>query len=377
MNWNSLKNIEEKMTEKKIKILLIDDDEDDYVIIGDTLSKTRNSGINIDWAAGYNEAREMVQKRKYHICLMDYRLGDVNGIELMREFFSMGLEMPVIILTGQGDHDVDIQAMDEGAVDYLEKANLDSVQLERAIRYAIRNSDMLKALRTSEEKLRNLSSRILEAQENERKYVARELHDSIGSGLTAVRFALEQKINSMGRSTGSSGTVSLERIMEMIREIIEETQRISSNLRPSVLDTLGLLPAIRSFCRSYLEIYMDIQIETQLNVHEEDVPEKLKIICYRIVQETFNNAAKHSQASNLLLNISKSGDYLDLFIKDNGKGFDVEKTISKGYESTGMGLEGMIERVRLSGGHIEIRSQRGQGTTVKIRFHISKQVLFQ
>jgi len=365
------------MTEKKIKILLIDDDEDDYVIIGDTLSKTRNSGLNIDWAAGYNAAREMVQKRKYHICLMDYRLGDVNGIELMREFFSMGLEMPVIILTGQGDHDVDIQAMDEGAVDYLEKDNLDSVQLERAIRYAIRNSDMLKALRTSEEKLRNLSSRILEAQENERKYVARELHDSIGSGLTAVRFALEQKINSMGRSTVNSGTVSLERIMEMIREIIEETQRISSNLRPSVLDTLGLLPAIRSFCRSYLEIYMDIQIETELNVNEEDVPEKLKIICYRIVQETFNNAAKHSQASNLLLNISKSGDYLDLFIKDDGKGFDVEKTISKGYESTGMGLEGMIERVRLSGGHIEILSERGLGTTVKIRFPISKQVPFQ
>ena len=365
------------MTGKEINILLIDDDEDDYIIIGDILSKIKNGGLYLDWAAGHKVARDMVQKREYDICLMDYRLGDVNGIELMRDFFSKGLEMPVIILTGQGDHDLDIRAMDEGAVDYLEKASLDSVHLERAIRYAIRNSDMLKALRTSEEKLRGLSSRILEAQENERKYVARELHDSIGSGLTAVRFALEQKINSMGRSEVSSGTVSLERIMEMIREIIEETQRISSNLRPSVLDTLGLLPAIRSFCRSYLEIYTNIKIETQLNIQEEDVPEKLKIICYRIVQETFTNAAKHSQASHLLLDISRSGDYLDLFIKDDGKGFDVEKAISKGDESSGMGLEGMMERVRLSGGYIEILSERGQGTTVKTRFPISKQVPFQ
>lgn len=365
------------MAEKKINILLIDDDEDEYLIIGDILSKIRNGGLNLDWAAGHKTARDMIQKRKYDICLMDYRLGDVNGIELMREFFSNGLEMPVIILTGQGDHDVDIQAMDEGAVDYLEKANLDSVHLERAIRYAIRNSDMLQALRTSEEKLRSLSARVLEAQENERKSVARELHDSIGSGLTAVRFALEQKINSMGDSEVGSGTVSLERIMEMIREIIEETQRISSNLRPSVLDTLGLLPAIRSFCRSYLEIYTNIKIETQLNIREEDVPEKLKIICYRIVQETFTNVAKHSQASHLLLDITRSGDCLDLFIKDNGKGFNVEKTISKGDESSGMGLEGMIERVRLSGGQIQILSERDQGTAVKIRFPISKQVPFQ
>lgn len=366
------------MNKDKIKILLIDDDEDDYVIVRETLSEIRNSAFEVSWAAGYGEAKEMIENREYDICLMDYRLGEVNGIELMREFIDQGVEIPIIILTGHGDHDSDLQAMQEGAVDYLEKADLESVQLERAIRYAIRNSDMVKALRMSQEKLRELSNRILEAQENERKSLARELHDSIGSGLTAVCFALERKLDSMG-TPGEAGSraLSLEHIIELIREIIEECQRISSNLRPSTLDTLGLLPAIRSFCRKHKEIYKDVELETQLIIGEEDVPEKLKIICYRIIQEALNNAAKHSQAKHLHLNVSRTEDYLDLVVRDDGQSFNVDEALLHARESDSLGLLGMIERVKLSGGQIEILSEKGKGTTIKAQFPILQPTLSQ
>ena len=299
------------MMEEKAKILLIDDDEDDYVIVGDTLSEVPSLKYDLSWASGYKQAWEMIKSDYYDVCLMDYRLGEKNGLELMQEFFRNGIEVPIIILTGKGDHDIDVRAMISGAVDYLEKTDLRSIQLERSIRYAIRNNKMLKALRRSEEKLRALSTKILEAQEKERKLVARDLHDSIGSGLAAIRFALEQKINSMGQGASepaASAAMSLERIMGLIQEIIEESRRISSNLRPSMLDTLVFISAIRSFCREYQKIYRNIRIETQLDVQEEDIPEKLKIVCYRIIQEALNNAAKHSQADKLLLSISKTDE---------------------------------------------------------------------
>ena len=352
------------MRDDKIKILLVDDDEDDYVIISDTLSQIKNQDFDFFWAAGFRESRDMIQEGEYDICL-----GEINGIELMREFKEQGIEIPVIILTGQGDHDVDVRAMEEGAVDYLEKAELEGVQLERAIRYAIRNAKMLKALRHSQEKLSWLSTKILETQEEERKALARELHDSIGAGLTAVRFALERKIDSMGPAAAAgSEAVSLERIMEMIKEIIEEIQQISSNLRPSTLDTLGLLPTIRSCCRKHREIYKEIDLKSRLVLEEEDVPEKLKIICYRIIQEALNNSAKHSRARNLHLVLSKNGNCLDLMVRDDGAGFNVEEAMSKARENDSMGLEGMIERAKLSGGEIEIRSGKGKGTTITACF---------
>jgi signal transduction histidine kinase len=303
---------------------------------------------------------------------MDYRLGDGNGLELMQEFIKSGIQVPIIVLTGKGDHDIDVLAMQLGAVDYLEKTSLESVQLERAIRYAIRNTNILKAMKKSEERLRSLSARILEAQENERKLVARDLHDSIGAGLTAVRFALEQKISSMGREDSSSHkAMSLERIMDMIREIIEETRRISSNLRPSILDNLGLLPAIRSLCRQCEEIHKYMNIEVQFDVREDDIPEKLKIVLYRVVQEAINNTTKHSGADQLVVRLMLRDARLELLISDNGKGFDWQDNDSNEAKIGGRGLQGMYERMMLSGGEITIDSQKGRGTSVRVCFPIS------
>ncbi len=365
------------MNDQSIKILLIEDDEDDYIILKDLVSMIGIWKCIIDWAPTADLAFEKLGASDYDICLLDYRLGQFNGIELLDILRKKNFHVPVIILTGQGDHDTDLEAMEHGAVDYLEKAALNPVLLERTIRYAINTSNIVTALKRSEEKLHILSGKILEAQEEERKSLALELHDSIGSGLAGILFVLEQKIESIESSSGSDqNSGSLEQIRAMIKDIIDETQRISTNLRPSILDSLGLLPALRSLCKKFKSIYSDIELFTRLDIDEEDVPEKLKITIYRIVQESLNNAAKYSEARNLKLSICRDRDYLVLDVEDDGKGFNPENAVNGTHKTKSMGIEGMIERASLAGGELSIDTGLGKGTAVRARFLISSQVPF-
>ncbi len=357
---------------ERIRILLVEDDEDDFVIMRETLTMVRNQNFKLDWGRDFDEGMLKAAASEHDLCIVDYFLGERTGIEFIDEYFCRGIKAPIIILTGQGDFDIDILGMERGAVDYIDKNHLDPVLLERSIRYAIRNSKILNQLRQSEKQLHYLSLKILETQEQERKTVARELHDSIGSSLTAIRFALEQKIRSMGpESRSASSGFSLEKIMDMLKEVIDESQRIAYNLRPSVLDTLGLLPAVRSLCRRNSEIHKEISLDIRLELSEEEISEKLKIVCYRIIQECFNNAAKHSNADRLYLYMGRSDNTLNLIVEDNGKGFEVEKAIALASENNSMGLHGMIERVELAGGNIEIISNKGQSTKIKIQLPIN------
>jgi signal transduction histidine kinase len=355
-----------------IKILMVEDDEDDFIIISEILSKVKRHKFELDWAKDFDEGFMKASATEHDLCIVDYFLGMHTGFEFIDEYVRRGFTEPIIILTGQGDFDIDMLAMGKGAVDYIDKNRLDPVLLERSIRYAVRNSKILNRLKQSEKQLHYLSLKILETQEQERKTVARELHDSIGSSLTAIRFALEQTIRSMGSSSESASTgFSLEKIMDLLKEVIDESQRIAYDLRPSILDTLGLLAAIRSLCRRTLEIHRKIELDMRLELKEEDIPERLKIVCYRIIQECLNNALKHSNADHLQLHMRKSENILYLFFEDNGKGFDVEKAMALASEKNNMGLNGMIERVALAGGKIDIVTGEGQHTQIKIQFPVS------
>ncbi len=352
------------MDDRAIKILLVEDDEDDYVIIRDMLSEIPGQKYDLDWASDYEQALVKSSQPDHDIFLVDYRLGKRNGLELLRVLQDRGYPAPVILLTGRGDYEIDFQAMKGGASDYLEKGDIDATLLERCIRYTIDRARTLRALRESEQALRELSARLIETQENERKILAREIHDSIGSSLTAIRYALEQKQDSMSRGEGSAG-IPLGQIIEMVRGTIAESQRMSSSLRPSVLDDLGLIPALSSLSREWAEIYASIRIDNQLEVREGDIPEPLKIVIYRIAQESLNNVSKHSGAGKVTLRLTKTGAGIELMIRDDGRGFDAdEPSFSRGSRG-GTGLEGMRERAELSNGTLEIRSEKGKGTVVQ------------
>ena len=220
------------------------------------------------------------------------------------------------------------------------------------------NEDIIER-RRAEEQVRILSSKILEAQETERKVVSQEIHDSIGASLAAIKYGLEEKLIEMGGGPVPE-TKSLEQIVSTVQDTIEETRRISTNLRPPMLDDLGIKATINWLCREFQSVYSNIRIEKQISTRENTIPDSLKIIIFRIMQEALNNIAKHSSADLVRLSLRKTGGRIELRIEDNGQGFDLEG----GPYTRGIGIRNMKERAELSGGAFHIQATQGVGTRI-------------
>jgi signal transduction histidine kinase len=210
-----------------------------------------------------------------------------------------------------------------------------------------------------------MSARLLKAQEEERRLIALELHDGIGQVLGAIKFRVETALEQGGGGSPSPGPSSLEPIIRMLQEAVEDVRRIQRNLRPSVLDDLGILATISWFCRDFVTTYDWIRVERQIDLQEGDVPDSLKIVIFRILQEALNNIAKHSKASLVKLSLRKTSGNIEFMVQDNGQGFDVPSTFSNNSTDRGLGLDGMRERATLSGGKLLIESQPGSGTRLK------------
>src|SRR4028119_1544284 len=121
----------------RARVLLVDDDEDDYILTADWLSEIQRAKFTLEWVATYDAALEAIAKKEHDVYLLDYRLGEHNGLELLEEAIALGCQAPIILLTGQGDNEIDLIAMKAGAADYLDKSKLGAQLLERSIRYAI------------------------------------------------------------------------------------------------------------------------------------------------------------------------------------------------------------------------------------------------
>lgn len=139
-----------------VRILIIDDDEDDFFITSEYLKQIQEYRLQIDWSYRFNDAIQHLQKREYDMYFVDYRLGAKTGLDFLKEAVRLGCEEPIVLLTGKGNKDVDIEAMQMGATDYLIKTELTTDKLERCIRYALERTSYLKALRANEKKYRSI-----------------------------------------------------------------------------------------------------------------------------------------------------------------------------------------------------------------------------
>src|SRR5882757_1950593 len=142
-----------------VRILVVDDDEDDFIILREFINKIDGHEFAVDWCNIYNDASKKISERKYHLYFVDYRLGAKTGLELIGESIGNNCEEPFILLTGNGNLTLDRKAMETGAVDYLVKGELSPEKLERCIRYSLDRASSLKALRSSERKFRNIFER--------------------------------------------------------------------------------------------------------------------------------------------------------------------------------------------------------------------------
>lgn len=144
------------LTQNKIKILIIDDDEDDYFIIADYIKEIDGTKFIIEWCNNYQSAVEKFKSKAYDIYFVDYRLGNETGLELLKDAIRLQCDAPIILLTGKGNKAIDIEAMKSGATDYLIKSELNTEKLERCIRYSLDRAASLKTIKESENKYRNL-----------------------------------------------------------------------------------------------------------------------------------------------------------------------------------------------------------------------------
>ncbi|HMJ08325.1 MAG TPA: PAS domain S-box protein, partial [Pyrinomonadaceae bacterium] len=144
------------MKPNTLRVLLIEDDEDDYILTSGVLADVKSTHYEIDWVSKYSGALPAILECKHDICLIDYRLGEGNGIQLVRDAIASDCRVPMILLTGQGDREIDIEATNAGAADYLVKGEIESALIERAIRYAVANGKMLESLHESETRFRSV-----------------------------------------------------------------------------------------------------------------------------------------------------------------------------------------------------------------------------
>src|SRR5436190_10586468 len=155
-----LETLNYKMTNNQsnhtVNVLIIDDDEDDFFITSDLILQIPDNNFKIDWCYNYEQGVELIQSHRYNIFFVDYRLGAKTGLDFLKEAVRLGCEEPIVLLTGKGNKDVDIEAMQMGATDYLVKTELTTDKLERCIRYALERTAYLKALRANEKKYRNI-----------------------------------------------------------------------------------------------------------------------------------------------------------------------------------------------------------------------------
>ncbi len=216
-------------------------------------------------------------------------------------------------------------------------------------------------LQMTREELRDVSFRLLLAEEAERKRIAQEIHDGITQHWATIRLRVEEILAQPSKEI----TAPLKDVLPLIQVGLEETRRIQMNLRPALLDDLGILATIKWFCREFQRAHPAIHVETKIEAQENDISNPAKSVIYRVLQEALNNISKHSKTNLVNLSLQKKEAAIEFTIQDHGQGFDLNSVLSQKKYEKGLGLSGMKERIHLSGGSFEIQSIKGIGTTIR------------
>lgn len=225
------------------------------------------------------------------------------------------------------------------------------------------------AMFTAQERLEALSRTLLKKMEIERHYVAHELHDEVGQALTVVKMGLESIKKQAGPSLFGR---ELDESIATIRGAIAQVRNISVNLRPSVLDDLGLVAALRWLAGSIKSKggpSIDVCADEQT---EEDLSPGMATTCFRVAQEAVTNVLRHAKASAVAVGLRRLEDEAELTVSDNGIGFDVGAALAQATHGKGFGLLAMQERVNLSGGTLEVVSVLGEGSRITAHFPLRK-----
>lgn len=226
------------------------------------------------------------------------------------------------------------------------------------------NKSLVDQVQERTSQLRSVVGRLMQTQEEERRRVARDLHDETAQGLTALGVILDEAA-SKAQHGGDETLEAIGLARRQVNRLIADTRRLAYALRPSVLDDAGLVPALRWCSEAYLEP-SGVQVSLEVSSAELRFPEPVEVALFRVGQEAMSNIARHAQASHARIALEQHGGWITLTIEDDGIGFDATLPPERGWtpQSKGFGLAGMKERVDLLGGRLHVTSRPGGGTTV-------------
>jgi len=345
-----------------IKVLLIEDDEDDFFIINELLTNIHDRDFDVTWISNPQDSLILLRKNQHDVCLLDYRLGAYNGIELLKKAQAFEVSMPVIFLTGQGEYTVDIEAMKTGATDYLDKDGLTSPLLERAIRYAVDRATAAAKLKKAYDELEDR----VRQRTNELRHANEKLHKA------------SEQINSFAYSVShdlKSPSVALIGITRRFYENYSDTlgekgKKYCEQIKKAAERIYSLVGMVNSFIAAkemplkledvrLEEILHDIKINYSEQLSERRIkwvmPEKAPIIradrmcLFRILINLVENALKYGGKDLRTISIGieeNSREYI-FSVKDDGKGlkkvnnldiFQPFERVNASHEIEGSGL---------------------------------------
>jgi signal transduction histidine kinase len=348
--------------QEKVNILMVDD-QPAKLLSYEVILKELNE--NLIKAHSGREALDLLLKNEIAVVLMDVSMPELDGFELadMIRQHPRFQKTAIIFISAVHLTDVDqLKAYQRGAVDYISVPIVPELLRAKVSVFA----DLHRKTRQTEvlnRELRSLSARLIAMQDEERRHIARDLHDSVGQLVATLSMNNGLALMQAEKLTPPAGE-ALRQNTELVKQLSKEIRTISHLLHPPLLDEIGLLPAIKLFADGFAE-RSGIQVTVELSPELGRLAPKVEISIFRIVQECLTNVYRHSGSKTAAIKIWPSDEkMLTLQVCDQGKGIGVERRVSMSLgTNNGVGLSGMRERVRELGGTLEIQSN-GNGTTV-------------
>ena len=295
----------------------------------------------------------------WDLILSDYNLPGFSGLQALDMLRDSGRLLPFILVSGEIGEDTAVEAMRNGASDYLLKNNL--ARLAPAMEHAIEAAEARRArlaadeeVQASRQRLAELAQHLQTSVEQERSAIAREIHDDVGGSLTALKFDLAWIARHAG---GEPVRLRAQEALETVTLAIESSQRIMHNLRPAILEQ-GLVAALQWMAQRH-EKRTGIECHFHTNQEAMQLPAGVPLVAYRTAQEALTNVSKHSQATRVRLDLMLAPEMLSLDISDNGRGLS-RQDLAK---ARSFGIRGLRERAATVGGWIDLSSS-AKGTTL-------------
>jgi two-component system, NarL family, sensor histidine kinase UhpB len=352
------------VVKKDIRVLLLEDNEADAELIQHAMRQA-NLSFTLTRVESESEFLTQLERHTPDVVLLDYSVPGFDGLKALTIAQQKQPDIPSIFVTGTLGEEVVIDMLKSGATDYVLKTHLSRLgpALERALREAKERVERKKAeerLRKSHAQLRALSIYLQYVREDERSRISRQVHDELGQALTGLKMDLYWMSTRLPKDLRP--VINKTKSMAShIDTTIQTVRRIATELRPGILDDLGLVPALEWQAQEFQQ-RTGIKCKVTSHLGETMLDEDLNTAFFRIFQETLTNVIRHAQAKRVEITLEQVGESLCMEVCDNGRGI-TEAEINNTHS---IGLLGMRERAALLGGEVTFHGEPTKGTTVRV-----------